>query len=371
MLAACANSAWVIIYAHWRSDPTLSPSGEVDWYAEGALVTEAAFLLVTNAFISPIFFLIDLWHVFISMPSRLFVDCWTSRKTQSQFNEMYLGPSFSLANRIGDVIKTLFISFLFAPIIPLTPLLGFISLGFQYLFDRIFLLRLARHPHWYDKRIMTSVVRYPAYMLAPVPLGVLLLFRTPKELKISYFAACFTDSFSVWEGLDHVLVSAGAIIVLLLIFLVAAQALFSTIRCILTCQCCAHRREVPLLGVPAESAAGADFVDVQHTFLAHYHKENPVYCILRDAENAVVFSEDTKHHTVGTRGGLKMGSFLQDDGRLNELLDVLADGVCRQSMLRSQGVQSIAPGQRPPISSAPSAEGDGLASISFPRLSTP
>ena len=182
-IAGIGNSVIAVIISHWISDPVLA--GDMDWWAQDALVSEVAVLVLTNALVSPVLFLFPLWHMCVVVPSRWFTNIWTSRQSQAELDAKHLGPEFSIADRVADGIKTMFLSLVLAPILPLAPLCGSASLLLQHGLSRFFLLRLSRRPHWYDKRIMTSVSRLCSIALAPVPFISLLLLRTPHTMSVA------------------------------------------------------------------------------------------------------------------------------------------------------------------------------------------
>lgn len=330
------NSVLVVIIAHWMADPSFS-SGEVDWYATGSLVSELVTLVVSNAIISPLFFLVDLWHIMVRIPSRWMINPLTSSKTQAELNGLYLGPTFSLAGRFADSTKTVFMSFVLAPIIPLAPLFGFVGLALQHIVDRYFLFRLARRPEFYDKRVMTSTARIPAYLLALTPLSAFVLIRTPKHVTVEYFVSCSVDAVSMWRGVDHVLVSVGAIISVLLILIAASGSLLVAPRWILR-RCCSRAQArtgqaSPILdpALPTETR----FQDVQGQFPGHYHKANPVYRILEESSNPALVSSETIEQVVGVPGGRKISEFLNDDTFLSDLFACLVGDVDNMRVMQT------------------------------------
>jgi hypothetical protein len=317
-LAAVCNSVIVVIIAHWIADKPVN--GLVDWYSDGGLISEVCFLMLSNMVVTPLLFLFDIWHICVTIPSRWFVNRWTTRRTQDELNHLYMGPQFSIATRVADLIKTVFLSFAFAPIIPLAPLCGCIGVSISYLADRYHLFRLARRPHFYHERIMTGTVHYTSYFLAPVPLIGLMLLRPPNRLSPAFFASCLADVVSLWNGWDHILVSLGAIVIVILISVVVAQAL------LLCCsRCCRHCRRSSTTDQDAEPmlAEEAVYWDVQWKFPVQYQEANPVYKMLHEDVNPACLSADEASGAVGARGGRKLAEFLGDKDFLDRLFTFL------------------------------------------------
>jgi len=317
----------------------------MDWWAQDALVSEVAVLVLTNALVSPVLFLFPLWHMCVVVPSRWFTNIWTSRQSQAELDAKHLGPEFSIADRVADGIKTMFLSLVLAPILPLAPLCGSASLLLQHGLSRFFLLRLSRRPHWYDKRIMTSVSRLCSIALAPVPFISLLLLRTPHTMSVAYLWGCATEVLTPWSSSGNFMVFLGAAVTVLLSVGLVAKTGVSGLRFL----CCGCRRE-------KEQLLSQTYWDVQADFAVHYHSTNPVYKALPEEVNPPILGADAEP-SVGTPGGLAMGDLLCSPDNLRKMFALLETEV---EISRSKIRSSLHGSHKPTSSTCGSARNSNL-----------
>jgi len=100
--------------------------------------------------------------------------------TQEEVNELYYGVEYRLAYRYASMIKTLFLTMLYAPLAPLVVPVGFVGLWLQYWADKVCLLRTARRPPAggvSKDRLELPAPREPRAPQAPVSRPLQLLLR--------------------------------------------------------------------------------------------------------------------------------------------------------------------------------------------------
>lgn len=120
---------------------------------------------VINAFLPDVIDLLD--------PLRLVRFRVFSHFARSQpfLNWCYAPPDFDLAQRFAGSVKTLGLSVLYAPILPISPIIGFIGLAFSYITDRYLALRICQAPRDFD----IEALEFVGDIVSLLPLGQLLL----------------------------------------------------------------------------------------------------------------------------------------------------------------------------------------------------
>jgi hypothetical protein len=106
--ATIINFMFALFFVHWVQDPTTMTSGEMFWYGEGGLGDELVYMFLVKAVCLPIFALVPIEDILSRLPSRLFTNVWTSKKTQAQLDELYLGPTFGVWDRAVEALSTFF-----------------------------------------------------------------------------------------------------------------------------------------------------------------------------------------------------------------------------------------------------------------------
>jgi hypothetical protein len=343
LLSTCLNVVGAVYVAHWLSDSPEPSSGEMDWFAQGGLAEEIVFLLIVDIISAPFFALVPVSHILLTLPSRCLVNMYTSHRTQEELNELYLGPEFSLSDRVVDVILTLFFAFVAAPLVPLAPLFAAAMIGMNCILDRIMLLRIARRPHWYSDRVMLDAPRLASKALAVVPFVTLLLLRTPQLSWATapvYTGGCIANIFHPQSGLGGVvalLLVGGVVLTAMLLSQGFAECLWNMFLQLLCCRPC--RKKTARSVDSASSAPEQTFLELQKSFLHHYHKENPVYTRLPASINPEYLesSDEASTGVVGTRHGLRIHAYLADSSHLDEMYAQLEENVATRKRDREQG----------------------------------
>ncbi|CAM9375034.1 unnamed protein product, partial [Chrysoparadoxa australica] len=134
--ARCVNSAFLL----W-----LSTSFE-DQFSEET-ITEVVFILLADAFVTPLMRLANLWdrfmHAFVAPKA----------KTQAEMNFYFQGAYWELAERYTDAVKTVFVGLFYASIVPTGVIITSFALIMSYWVDKISLFRLWRRPPLYDNSL--------------------------------------------------------------------------------------------------------------------------------------------------------------------------------------------------------------------------
>ncbi|QDZ20537.1 10TM putative phosphate transporter cytosolic domain-containing protein [Chloropicon primus] len=165
---------------------------EKNWYVEGGFAEQVFYTQLIDAFMSPMLALLDpTW-----LCSRL--SCQYA-KTQDVLDKILVPPEFSLSIRYSDTIKTLSMAVIFAPMVPSSPLIGFLGILMQCATDRVIAFKMAQRPRQLQEGVMDMVF-------------FLLKFISPLQLGLMYY--CFS-------GIRNLLIIAAGIW-----FLAAAYSVF-------------------------------------------------------------------------------------------------------------------------------------------------
>jgi hypothetical protein len=134
-------------------------------YTSGGLVELAFLIQVANAFSSSIFFLVG--------PDEMFFLHFLSRMACSKLyaSEYLHPPAFRMNLRLGQAVTTVGLSILYAPILPLSPMIGVVGTLFQYAVDQYIALRHSSKPRAFQVEALTGV----NYILRLLPLAQVLL----------------------------------------------------------------------------------------------------------------------------------------------------------------------------------------------------
>ena len=134
-------------------------------YTSGGLAELAFLVQVANAFAGSIAFLFRVDDVFyIHLLSRM--AC-----SKVYANEYMHPPAFRMNLRLGQAVTTVGLSILYAPILPLSPLIGLIGTIFQYSVDQYVALRHSSKPRTFQVEALTGV----NYILRFLPLAQVIL----------------------------------------------------------------------------------------------------------------------------------------------------------------------------------------------------
>jgi hypothetical protein len=159
-LALFLNTAGVMLLSALRAR---------DWFSSGGLIDDAKFVLMFDAIIPPLVFMIDIKYFFLKgiMRRRLKqdkLDSWnaimqrpvSSKETaQERVNVMREANMFKKAwepsemdypRRYANAMNTFLCTLLFSPVFPLAPVIGCVGLTLQYWSDKYLLVRWYKRP---------------------------------------------------------------------------------------------------------------------------------------------------------------------------------------------------------------------------------
>lgn len=98
---------------------------------------------MSNAFLTPILWLINPYYFYLR-----FMRFWTelrfskSKATQKELNELFENPSMDVALKYSHVIKTIILTCLYIPLLPVAVLISAVGLIFAYLVEKVKLTKV-------------------------------------------------------------------------------------------------------------------------------------------------------------------------------------------------------------------------------------
>lgn len=136
-IAQCLNTALIALIVNF--DPHDS------WFVPGGLATDMTYILLSNAIVQPISYLLSPMYLVRLCKRR------AARKnpycSQAEANMVFEGPPVDMAQRYASVMKTFIVTLAFAALIPLGILFSLFGLVFSYWVDKILLLRRHARPN--------------------------------------------------------------------------------------------------------------------------------------------------------------------------------------------------------------------------------
>lgn len=161
---------------------------EEDWFKPGGLITDATYILISNAIVSPIIY----WMSPMVCVHKLKMKKVEKAKYISQIdaNVMYENPSVDIAQRYANMSKTILLTFFYAPLVPVG---FFFSLGaiiFEYWVSKYLLLRR----HSWPKRLSGEL---SGIMIQLIPWAVL-AYSIMNYIYMNYLNPDESDLAFIW-----------------------------------------------------------------------------------------------------------------------------------------------------------------------------
>ena len=113
-----------------------------DWYGGSGLVPEVYNIMISNAVVAPLLSLLSPKVLWRSMQRRRAVRqgdlCML---TQQETNALFEGVPIVMPNLCAGAMKTYLLSMMYAPVLPIGLVIGFVAVGIQYWVNKVMLLR--------------------------------------------------------------------------------------------------------------------------------------------------------------------------------------------------------------------------------------
>ncbi|CAG9334203.1 unnamed protein product [Blepharisma stoltei] len=162
VLALVLNTVGIIIWINSES--------KKDLFLPYGLVNDILFLLLTDAIVSPLTYIFSplyLYKVYLRRKIRNQAKKGIIGLTQIEANKIWENPQVDMAQRYSNILKTLLVCFIFAPLFPLGLAIGLGSVIIEYWTDKIILLRRHSRPRTYGDAMSKNMLNWiPILILA-------------------------------------------------------------------------------------------------------------------------------------------------------------------------------------------------------------
>lgn len=120
-------------------------------YSRGGVVEAAFYIQIINAILPDAFSLLDLGRIVrFNIFSRF-------AQSQSFLNWCLAPPAFNLPERFANASRTIYLAILYAPILPVSPIIGAAGIAFSYSADLWLALQLSQTPRAFDSDALELV----------------------------------------------------------------------------------------------------------------------------------------------------------------------------------------------------------------------
>lgn len=151
--------------------PLLVNRDKDEWFVEGGLVDTIFWILLANALISPVVYIISPLHQLRRFRRwkmvREYDKCGSVQCSQAEANFLFEGPPVDLADRNAHLVKTYIVTMFYAPLLPLVILIGVLAFIIDYWVSKYMLLRIHARPKMHGVELYDNLVVW-------IPRGILL-----------------------------------------------------------------------------------------------------------------------------------------------------------------------------------------------------
>lgn len=161
--------------------PLLNNLDEEDWFKSGGLADTMFWVFITNAFLTPFFYIIDLHLLYYKLQRKRLQKASLQGKTitinQAQANHIYEGVQFDLKSRTSHLIKTLIITLFYAPLVPLGIFIALISFLLDYWASKFMLVTFYSRPRRIGDDVFEVLKHWIPLALLIHAVGVFVFYR--------------------------------------------------------------------------------------------------------------------------------------------------------------------------------------------------
>eukprot|EP00357_Protocruzia_adherens_P031247 CAMPEP_0115022088 /NCGR_PEP_ID=MMETSP0216-20121206/31305_1 /TAXON_ID=223996 /ORGANISM="Protocruzia adherens, Strain Boccale" /LENGTH=1152 /DNA_ID=CAMNT_0002394631 /DNA_START=120 /DNA_END=3578 /DNA_ORIENTATION=- len=190
-LALFVNTTILVYILNSRSE---------DWYSPGGLIEDVFYIMFANAIIPPLAQIFDYsWYKRRKERKKEIEKGMSCELTQKEANELWEGLPIDLAQSYANVIKTITLALVYAPVLPLAWLLCAFGLWFGYWAEKYHMLKRCVRPNNLGDHMNTVITNLTPYWILLFALSNLAFFSQGSEGYSS-------------EGLVGVCIAAGYIL---------------------------------------------------------------------------------------------------------------------------------------------------------------
>lgn len=180
MFAMFFNTAVIalIVNFDWRDD----------WFVPGGLATDATYIIISNAFISPLIYYFSPMVCIHKLKMKKVEK--STYISQHDANLMVENPAVDMAQRYANINKTVLLTFCYAPLVPLAFIFGAIAVFNEYWVFKYLLLRR----HTWPKKLSGDLAKT---MFNIIPLSIL-LYAIMNYVYMNYLNSANSQPAFVW-----------------------------------------------------------------------------------------------------------------------------------------------------------------------------
>lgn len=161
--------------------PLLNNLTEEDWHKSGGLADTMFWVLLANALLTPVFYIIDTHLLYIKLKKHRLEKTAAEGKAltinQAKANSIYEGVPFDLKSRTSHLIKTLIITVFYAPLLPLGIFIGLISFTLDYWASKFMLVTFYSRPRRIGDDLFEVLKHWIPLALLIHAVGVFVFYR--------------------------------------------------------------------------------------------------------------------------------------------------------------------------------------------------
>ena len=167
-----------------------------DWFVPGGLVTDATYILISNAFVSPLLYFFSPMVCVHKLKMRKVAKA--AYISQHDANLLIENPEVDMAQRFANISKTILLTFCYAPLIPVAFLFSALAIFLEYWIFKYLLLRR----HSWPKKLSGDLAKT---VFNIIPLSVLLYsvmnfvymnFLNPDESQTAFIWMCIMIGYN-------------------------------------------------------------------------------------------------------------------------------------------------------------------------------
>jgi hypothetical protein len=147
--AQCINTALITIIVNM--------DWEDDWFVSGGLVVDMTFVLLSNAFVAPLLYVLSPMYIIKRIKQRKAIN--NPLILQGEANLLWEEPQVDMPQRYANSFKTLIVTLSYAPILPLGILISIVGIIVQYWVDKMLLIKRHSRPARLSGALADAMVR--------------------------------------------------------------------------------------------------------------------------------------------------------------------------------------------------------------------
>ena len=176
----------LIVNFEWRKD----------WFVPGGLVTDATYILISNAFVSPLLYYFSPMLCVHKLKMRKVAKA--AYISQHDANVLIENPEVDMAQRFANITKTILLTFCYAPLVPVGFIFSALAIFLEYWTFKYLLLRRHSWPKKLSGDLAKAVFNIIPWsvLLYAVMNFVYMNFLNPDQSQIAFYWMCIMIGYN-------------------------------------------------------------------------------------------------------------------------------------------------------------------------------